>query len=251
MLKKRLIARLDIKSGRLVKTIRLEGLRVVGDPAEYAKRYGEFMDELYFIDIVASLYGRNSLADLVSKTVEDVFIPVTVAGGIRSVEDVRVMLNAGADKVAISTAVVKRPELITEVAEKFGSQCMVLQIDAKREGDSWRVWTDGGREPSGLDVLDWAQRGAALGAGEISLTSIDQEGTGRGCDIPLISAVSSAVAVPVIGCGGIGSISNVTDAFRAGADAVAMSGALHFSKINPSELRETLNMNNIPVREVA
>ena len=201
----RLIARLDVKDTNLVKGIQLEGLRKLGDPNLFAREYYEQgIDELLYIDIVASLYNRNNLSDIVRKTVDDVYIPVCVGGGLRSVEDVRHILSMGADKVAINTAAIKRPELITEVANAFGSQCMVLSIQAKRNRTwpgKWEAYYDNGRAHSGYDVVEWAKRGVALGAGEILLMSVDNEGLQRGMDLELIRAVTEAVDVPVI-CGG-------------------------------------------------
>ena len=203
MMPTRLIPRLDVKGKNLIKGIHLEGLRVIGDPQAFARKYYEDgADELLYVDVVASLYGRNSLHDIVRRTAQDVFVPLTVTGGLRSVDDVREMLRAGADKVGINTAATKRPELIREVARKFGSQCMVLSIEAKRtSAGKWEAFTDNGREPTGLDVVEWAQRGVELGAGEILLTSVDQEGTRDGFDTDLIAAVASVVPVPVIASG--------------------------------------------------
>jgi cyclase len=248
----RLIARLDIKAPNLIKGIHLEGLRVIGDPNEYARSYYEAgADELIYMDIVASLYERNSLADIVERTSRDVFIPITVGGGVRSVEDARRLLRAGADKVAINTAVVKRPELISEMARTFGSQCMVLSIEAKRNnvGGGWEAYIDNGREHTGLDVVEWARRGADLGAGEILVTSVDQEGTRKGFDVELVKAVSSAVNVPVIASGGMGS----TDHLRAvakdgGADAVAMADILHYKRMSLHEVRDAARAFDLPVR---
>ena len=180
--KVRLIARLDIKGPNLIKGVHLEGLRVLGDPQEYAsKYYAQGADELIYIDIVASLYGRSKLPEIVSRTVENIFIPLTVGGGIRNIDDVKELLRAGADKVAINTAAVQRPELISEISRRFGSQCMVLSIEAKKQSDGlWEVYTDSGREKTGIDVVDWAEEGVSKGAGEILLTSIDAEGLGEG-----------------------------------------------------------------------
>lgn len=199
----RLIARLDIKGPNLIKGVHLEGLRVMGDPHEYARRYyEEGVDELLYMDTVASLYGRNNLTEIVSSTARDVFVPMTVGGGIRTSDDVQTLLRVGADKVAINMAATKRPALISEVARRFGSQCMVLSIEAKLVGAaSWEVYTDNGRERTGMDVVQWAQRGVELGAGEVLVTSVDQEGTGKGFDVALIQAVSTKVSVPVIASG--------------------------------------------------
>lgn len=237
----RLIARLDIKGPNLIKGVHLEGLRVVGDPQQFARRYyAEGIDELIYMDIVASLYGRNSLADIVRHTAQDIFVPLTVGGGIRSVEDVRQLLRAGADKIAINTAATRRPELITEIARKFGSQCVVLSIEAKRRNDGrWEVYVDNGRERTGLDVVEWAKRGESLGAGEILVTSVDQEGTRKGFDCDLLRAVTGAVRIPVIASGGMGSIQHLVDAVRVGgADAVAMADVLHYERIPLAEIRQ-------------
>jgi cyclase len=247
----RLIARLDVKGPNLIKGIHLEGLRVIGDPQEFARRYYEQgADELIYIDIVASLYGRNNLMDIVQHAARDVFVPMTVGGGIRSSDDVRDLLRAGADKVAINTAVVKRPELITEVSRRFGSQCMVLSIEAKSRGDGrWEVYTDCGRERSGIDAVEWAQRGIELGAGEVLLTSIDREGTRKGFDVELIQAVASAVPVPVIASGGYGEARHLAEVVSAGADAVAIADALHYNRATIPQLREVARLQDIPVRQ--
>lgn len=217
-MKIRLIPRLDIKGPNLIKGVNLEGLRVIGDPQEFARKYYEQgADELLYVDVVASLYGRNSLHQIISKAARNVFVPLTVAGGIRSVEDVRMILLAGADKIAINTAATKRPELIREVSRKFGSQCMVLSIEAKRiDQKRWEVYTDNGREKTGLDVVEWAQLGVELGAGEILLTSIDHEGTRMGFDVDLISNVSKSVSVPVIASGGMGRPDDILSAVTVG-----------------------------------
>ena len=248
----RLIARLDIKAPKLIKGIHLEGLRVVGEPNEYARRYYETgADELIYMDIVASLYGRNSLADIVERTTKNVFIPITVGGGVRSVEDARRLLRAGADKVAINTAAVKRPELITEMAKTFGSQCMVLSIEAKRNpGSGWEAYTDNGREHTGFDVIDWARRGASLGAGEILITSVDREGTRKGFDIDLVRSVTSAVDIPVIASGGMGTTEHLREVVEeAGADAVAMADVLHYNRLSVPEIRTAANRYGIEVRD--
>lgn len=249
----RLIPRLDIKGSNLIKGIHLEGLRVVGDPQQFARRYYEQgADELIYMDVVASLYGRNSLKDIISRTVRDVFIPLTVGGGVRAVDDVRELLRAGADKVAINTAAVKRPELITEVSQAFGSQCMVLSIEAKRRSEGgWEAFTDNGREHTYLDVIDWARRGVELGAGEILLTSIDREGTGKGFDIDLIRAVSDACAVPVIASGGMGNIDHLESACRSGgADAVAMAGIIHYNRLELPIMRQQAIERGLSVRRI-
>ena len=254
MKKLRLIARLDVKDENLVKGIQLEGLRKLGNPNDFAKRYYEQgIDELLYIDIVASLYNRNNLSDIVRKTVDDVFIPVCVGGGLRSVEDVRAILAAGADKVAINTAAIKRPALITEVAEAFGSQCMVLSIQAKRSRTwpgRWEAYYDNGRAHSGYDVVEWAKRGAALGAGEILLTSVDCEGLLAGGELELIRAVTAAVNIPVLCGGGVGCGDDIADAAHAGADAVACAAVLHYNKETVAELKDDLRAEGVEVRTV-
>ena len=248
----RLIARLDIKGANLIKGIHLEGLRVIGQPNDHAKRYYEQgADELIYIDSVASLYGRNSLGDIVKNAAQDVFIPMTVGGGIRSIDDATHLLRCGADKVAINTAAVTNPSLITDIARRFGSQCMVLSIEAKRIGTHrWKVFTDNGREDSGLDVIQWAKRGVALGAGEVLLTSVDREGTRKGFDIDLIRAVTTEVSVPVIASGGMGVPEHVINVVQSGgADAVAMADILHYGRSTISDIRRTARSAGIHVRK--
>ena len=247
----RLIARLDIKGPNLVKGIRLEGLRVMGDPNDFARAYYKAgADEIIYIDVVASLYGRNNLTNIVSETTKDVFIPLTVGGGVRSVEDVRNLLRSGADKVAINTAAIKRPELITEVSKAFGSQCLILSIQAKRiNGGKWEAYTDSGREHSGMDVEEWVARGVELGAGEILLTSVDQEGTRKGFDVDLLRIVSEAVSVPVIASGGMGNTDHLIAAVRDGmADAVAMADVLHYKRLDLKDIRKKALQAGINVR---
>jgi len=249
----RLIARLDIKAPNLIKGINLEGVRVVGDPREFAQRYyEEGIDELLYVDAVATLYERNGLAELVRYTAEHVFIPLTVGGGIRTLADVDGMLRSGADKVAINTAAVRRPELISEVSRRFGSQCMVLSIEAKRlRGGGWEAYTDNGREKTGQDVVEWAVKATELGVGEILLTSVDCEGMCRGFDVELTRAVSEAVTVPVIASGGMGHVRHFDDVVRQGkADAVAMAHVLHFRKLSLEEIRKHATAEGIPVRRV-
>lgn len=247
----RLIARLDVKGPNLIKGVHLEGLRVIGDPNLYARKYYEQgIDELLYMDVVASLYGRNSLAEIVSRAAHDVFVPMTVGGGVRSVDDVRMLLRAGADKVAINTAATKRPALVSEVARRFGSQCMVLSIEAKRVAPGrWEAYTDNGRERTGLDVVEWALRGVELGAGEILLTSVDQEGTRKGFDVELVDAVSKAVPVPVIASGGMGGIDHFLSVVRdGGASAVAMADVLHYQRLHIAQIREAALSAGIAVR---
>ena len=253
MKKIRLIPRLDIKGPKLIKGVHLEGLRVIGDPQEFARRYYEQgADELLYVDVVASLYGRNSLHDIVSRAARDVFVPLTVTGGIRSVDDAKTILRAGADKIGINTAATKRPELIREIARKFGSQCMVLSIEAKRIAPGrWEVYTDNGREKTGLNVVEWAQRGVELGAGEILVTSIDQEGTRAGFDTALLAAVTGAVSVPVIASGGMGCVEDVGPAvLEGGADAVAMADILHYGRATVGDIRSAARAEGLWVRTV-
>jgi imidazole glycerol-phosphate synthase subunit HisF len=247
----RLIARLDIKGPNLIKGVHLEGLRVIGDPQEYARKYYEQgADELIYIDIVASLYGRSKLTEIVRRAAHDVFVPMTVGGGIRNVDDVSDLLRAGADKVAINTAAVRRPELVTEVSRRFGSQAMVLSIEAKQQAPNrWEVYTDCGRERSGVDAIEWARRGVELGAGEILVTSIDREGTRKGFDVALTKAVSSAVTVPVIASGGYGDPRHLAEVVTDGAaDAVAIADALHYGRTTVAELRAHAAAAAIQVR---
>lgn len=253
MASQRLIARLDIKGPKLIKSVHLEGLRVVGEPQDFARRYYEAgADELLYVDIVASLYGRNSLHDIVRRATQDVFVPITVTGGLRSTDDVRDVLGAGADKVGINTAAIARPELIREVSQRFGSQCMVLSIEAKRIAPGrWEALTDTGRERSGVDVVEWAKRGVELGAGEILLTSVDQEGTRGGFDTALVAAVAAAVPVPVIASGGMGSMAHMIDAFAHGADAVAVADMLHYGRATLPQIRAAALAAGLDVRRDA
>ena len=250
----RLIARLDIKGPNLIKGIHLEGLRVIGAPNDFAKRYyAQGADELIYIDCVASLYGRNSLGDIVQQAAQDVFIPMTVGGGIRTVDDATHLLRCGADKVAVNTAAVANPQLISDIARRFGSQCMVLSVEAKRLGPGrWEAFTDNGREDTGLDVIEWIKRGVALGAGEVLLTSVDQEGTRKGFDVALLSAVTSEVSVPVIASGGMGNTDHLLDVVQRGqADAVAMADILHYGRATFADIRRAAHSAGIPVRRFA
>ncbi|HTO27142.1 MAG TPA: imidazole glycerol phosphate synthase subunit HisF [Devosia sp.] len=249
----RIIPRLDIKGKNLIKGVQLEGLRVMGDPNEFALRYYEAgADELVFMDIVASLYGRNNLSDIISRAADQVFIPITVGGGIRSTDDARHILRSGADKVAINTAAVARPALVTEIAHHFGSQAMVLSIEAKQVAPGrWEVFTDNGRERTGLDVLEWAVQGVSLGAGEILLTSVDREGTRKGFDVDLVRKVSDAVSVPVIASGGMGTLDHFVDAAAKGrADAVSMAHVLHYKTLTLTEIRARALGEGLGVRQI-
>ncbi len=251
----RFIARLDVKGENLIKGVHLEGLRKVGPPADFATRYYEQgIDELVYMDVVASLYGRNNLLDIVSRTAENVFVPITVGGGIREVDDALKALRAGADKVAINTAATKNPRLLTELAERFGSQCIVLSIEAMkhRNGSGWEAYTDNGREKTGLDAVAWAQQAASLGAGEILLTSVDQEGTQRGFDESLVRAVVDAVDIPVIASGGMGRYEDFETVVKnAGADAVAAAHVLHYETISIAAIKQQAIASGLTVRPVA
>ena len=249
----RIIPRLDIKGKNLIKGVQLEGLRVMGDPQEFAIRYYEAgADELVYMDIVASLYGRNNLSDIIRRAADQVFIPITVGGGIRSVDDARHILRSGADKVAINTAAIARPDLISEVARHFGSQAMVLSIEAKQVAQGkWEAYTDNGRERTGLDVLQWARRGVEMGAGEILLTSVDREGTRKGFDIDLIRQVSEAATVPVIASGGMGSIEDFLMAAQFGlADGISMADTLHYNRLQLGDIRAAALKAGLAVRQI-
>ncbi len=249
----RLIPRLDIKGPDLIKSVQLEGVRKVGDPRTFARRYyADGADEIIYMDAVASLYSRDMLTELVRRTAEELFVPITVGGGLRTADDVRAMLRAGADKVAINSAATQRPELIREVAERFGSQCMVLQIDAKQvQPQRWEALRDGGRERTGMDVVEWARRAEGLGAGEILLTSVDREGTRRGFDVDLIRAVTKAVSIPVIASGGMGSMDHLLAAAVDGtADAIAMAHVLHYGVLSLPEIRRQAHVHGLKVRPI-
>ena len=247
----RVIARLDIKGPNLIKGIHLEGLRVLGDPHDFAEKYyKEGIDEIVYIDIVASLYGRSKLTEIVKNAAKDVFVPMTVGGGIRSIDDVRDLLRAGADKVAISTAAVENPNLIRDVSRIFGSQCMVLSLEAKKQSDSvWEVYTNSGRERTNINAIDWAKQAEELGAGEILLTSIDAEGTRKGFDLDLIKSITSVVNIPVIASGGMGKSQDLIDAVNiGGVKAVAMADILHYERDSVLGIKKAMYQNDIPVR---
>lgn len=247
----RLIARLDIKGPNLIKGIHLEGLRVMGSPNEHAIRYYlQGADELIYMDCVASLYGRNHLGDIVKSAAKDIFVPMTVGGGIRSVDDATEILRSGADKVAVNTAAVANPQLITDIAQRFGSQCMVLSVEAKQVGSGcWEVYTDNGRERTGLDVIEWVKRGIGLGAGEVLLTSVDREGTRKGFDTALVKAVTAEVSVPVIASGGMGNPEDLIEVVcNGGADAVAMADILHYKRATIGDIRVVAQAAGLGVR---
>jgi cyclase len=240
----RIIPRLDIKGPNLVKGIHLEGLRVLGKPEQFARYYYEAgADEIMYVDIVASLYNRNSLKDIVTRTAKDIFIPLTVAGGIRTLEDIRDILRAGADKVSLNTAAIKRPEIIKEASRKFGSSTVVVTIEAiKQEDGRYLAYTDNGREYTGIEVLDWARTVEELGAGEIVITSVNQEGTGLGFDVVLTEMVSAAVSIPVIAHGGAGCLDDIKSVIDKGkADAVSIASILHYECINGNAIRGDYN----------
>ena len=247
----RLIARLDIKGANLIKGIHLEGLRVVGDPQIHAaKYYQDGADEIIYMDTVASLYGRNNLVDVVSRATEHVFVPITVGGGIRSVEDARTLLRAGADKVAINTAAIKDPKLIRQLSDVWGSSTIVLSIEAKKTGDNkWEAYTDNGRERTGLDVAQWAETGAKLGAGEIFVTSVDQEGTRKGFDCELVAEITKRVEIPVIASGGFGSLNHLSQLVKtAKPTGVAIADSLHYNRYSFEQIRSFCLANGISTR---
>ena len=250
MLAKRIIPCLDVNAGRVVKGINFLGLRDAGDPVEVARRYdAQGADELTFLDITASSDGRDLILPIISAVAEQVFIPLTVGGGVRKVEDVRRLLNAGADKVSINTAAILNPDLVREAADRVGNQCIVVAIDAKREGQRWGVYTHGGRNATGLDAVEWAQKVVALGAGEILLTSMDRDGTRSGFDLELTRAVADAVDVPVIASGGVGSLEDLADGVTLGhADAVLAASIFHYGEHTVGDAKRRMAERGIPVR---
>jgi len=251
MLAKRIIPCLDVKDGRVVKGVNFVGLRDAGDPIEAAARYNEQgADELTFLDITATSEGRDLILPIIEAVADQVFIPLTVGGGVRAVADVRRLLNAGADKVSFNSAAVARPELIREASDKYGSQCIVVAIDAKSNGrGGWHVFTHGGRQDTGLDAVAWAQRMQALGAGEILLTSMDRDGTRAGFNLPLTRAVSDAVDLPVIASGGVGSLQHLVDGIReGGADAVLAASIFHDGQHTVAEAKAFMRAQGIEVR---
>jgi cyclase len=250
MLAKRIIPCLDVNAGRVVKGINFLGLRDAGDPVEVARRYdAQGADEITFLDITASSDGRDLILPIISAVAEQVFIPLTVGGGVRKVEDVRRLLNAGADKVSINTAAILNPELVREASDRVGNQCIVVAIDAKREGDRWGVYTHGGRNATGLDAVEWAQKVVALGAGEILLTSMDRDGTRSGFDLELTRAVADAVDVPVIASGGVGGLDDLADGVTLGhADAVLAASIFHYGEYTVGDAKRRMAERGIPVR---
>ena len=250
MLAKRIIPCLDVDEGRVVKGVNFVNLIDAGDPVTLAKFYNDQgADELVFLDITASSDNRETMIDIVKKVAKEVFIPFTVGGGINNLEQVKKIIGAGAEKVSLNSAAVKNPELISQAANDFGSQCIVVAIDAKKSGDSWNVFIKGGREDTGLDVIDWAKKSAELGAGEILLTSMDKDGTKTGFDIDLTKAVSEAVNIPVIASGGAGKMEDFEDILTTGkADASLAASLFHFGEIKINDLKTFLKQNNIEVR---
>jgi cyclase len=252
MLAKRIIPCLDVKAGRVVKGVQFVELKDAGDPVEAARSYDAHgADELCYLDITASQEERKILLDIVSRTAEQVFMPLTVGGGVRTVEDIRDLLKAGADKVSINTAAVEHPEFVKQAAERFGTQCIVVAIDAKRSIDKWEVFTHGGRRATGIDAVAWARRMASYGAGEILLTSMDRDGSKAGYDLALTRAVSDAVTIPVIASGGAGTLEHLYEAFTEGnADAVLAASIFHYQEYTIRQAKEYLHSRGIPVRMI-
>ena len=252
MLTKRIIPCLDVNMGRVVKGINFVNLKDVGDPVEIAKFYNnEGADELVFLDITASNQGRKTMIDVVKRTAEKVFIPLTVGGGISNLEDFKNILRAGADKVSINSAAIKNPNLIKEASDKFGSQCVVVAVDAKIRDDKtgWNVFINGGRIDTGLDALEWVKKAEKLGAGEILLTSMDADGTKKGYDLALTSVVSSAINIPIIASGGCGKIEDFYEVFaRSAADAALVASLFHYRELSIAQVKEYLNKNGVSVR---
>ncbi len=252
MLTKRIIPCLDVKDGRVVKGVSFVNLRDAGDPVEIAKAYDkDGADELCFLDITASYENRKTILDVVARTAEQVFMPLTVGGGVRTLEDIRNLLTAGSDKVSINTAAVERPEFVKEAAERFGTQCIVVAIDAKKRatGSGWEVFTHGGRKPTGIDAVEWAKKMEGYGAGEILLTSMDQDGRQSGYDLELTATVSDAVSIPVIASGGVGTLEHLYDGFTKGkADAVLAASIFHYRTHTIPEAKAYLRGRGIPVR---
>lgn len=251
MLAKRIIPCLDVRDGRVVKGVNFVNIRDAGDPVELAKYYSDQgADEIVFLDITATSDARDTVADVVERTAAQVFVPLTVGGGIRTLEDFQRLLRAGADKISVNSAAVARPELIAEAAERFGSQCVVLAVDARSRGNgTWEVVVAGGRKPTGIDLIEWVKRGEALGAGEILLTSMDADGTKAGFDLAMTKAVTDAVSIPVIASGGCGSLAHFAEVFEeTGCDAALAASLFHFGELTVPQVKEYLETRQIPVR---
>ena len=249
----RIISRLDIKGNSLIKGVNLEGLRVIGDPHSFAlDYYSQGIDELMLHDCVASLFGRNNLHDIVKQISNEIFVPITVGGGVRTLEDVYTLLRCGADKVSINTAAIRDPKFITRVAHEFGSQCMVLSIEAKQQSpNKWEAYTDNGREKTGLDVIKWAREAEELGAGEIILTSVDTEGTKKGFDIDLLKAVTKNINIPIIASGGMGAPQDLVLAVQeGGVSAVAIANIIHYKKYTIGQIRNYAIKHDLNLREI-
>jgi len=253
MLAKRIIPCLDVKAGRVVKGVKFLELRDAGDPVEIARGYDrEGADELCFLDITASHENRGIILDVVARTAEQVFMPLTVGGGINKIEDIRNLLNAGADKVSINTGAVNRPEFVSEAAESFGSQCIVVAIDAKRVGDHWEVFTHGGRNPTGIDACEWAKRMENYGAGEILLTSMDRDGTKAGYDLALTREISDRVSIPVIASGGAGRLEHIYDGLTKGNASAALAASIfHYQEYSIADCKNYLQSRGVVVRPMA
>ena len=251
MLAKRIIPCLDVRDGRVVKGVNFVNIRDAGDPVELAKYYSDQgADEIVFLDITATSDARDTVADVVERTAAQVFVPLTVGGGIRTLDDFQRLLRAGADKISVNSAAVARPELISEAAERFGSQCVVLAVDARARGDgAWEVVVAGGRKPTGMDLIQWVKQGEALGAGEILLTSMDADGTKAGFDLAMTKAVTEAVGIPVIASGGCGSLAHFAQVFEeTGCDAALAASLFHFGELTVPQVKDYLRTQQIPVR---
>ncbi len=251
MQKKRIIARLDVKNEFVIKGIHLEGLRKIGDPNLLAKKYYESgADEIIIMDAVASLYGRNGLFQIIERACQEVFIPITIGGGIRKIDDIEKALFAGADKIAINTEAILNPNFISEATRIYGSQCIIGSIEAKKRGDKWEAYINNGREETSIDAIEWARKLEGLGAGEIFITSIDNEGTKKGFDIELIKIISKLVGIPVIGCGGAGSVSDISKAFKeTNCSGLAVASVLHYNLVEIKDIKSHLNNEEILVRK--
>ena len=250
---KRVIGRLDVKGPNLIKGIHMEGLRVVGDPQSFATDYyHQGIDELIYVDLVASLYGRSNLLEIVTNACQEIFIPITVGGGVRSIEDAVALLRCGADKVAINTAAVHRPELLTEISRELGDQCVVLSVEAKRAGvDCWEVLTDCGRERSRMEIREWVKRAEQQGIGEILLTSVDQDGTKNGFDCELVEVICGACSVPIIASGGFGSVDDLAPLLQKGPEAVAIGAQLHAKRTSVAEIKNECSKLGYQVRQTS